>query len=512
MRPRLAFATAAVLVAAAVLASPAGASFGVASFSATARDAANRDVTQAGAHPDTGTTSFTFNNLLGLPSGNVRNVRVDLPPGLISNPQATFLRCSDERFPSCPPESRLGTETLTTTLPVPLSVPIYNMEPKPGQVSLFAFNAPIFGRTDIVGGVRPGDSGLYFTISNIPQLSDLVSSQLTFWGMPSDHGSANAKPFITLPTACGTPGTTKLTVESWQGETATATTTSAPATGCDRLPFTPSLEAVADGRTSAGAGAGLVVTLRQPPDQANVRSVSVQLPAGLAARGSTVTGACPEATFASDPTGCANALVGTVHAETPLLSGPLDGPVYLVAHPAGLPTIEALLNGAGVGLDLSGTVTFGASGITSAFNAVPDVPITRFVLDLPPGPHSALSAPKGLCGGPLTVGATIVAHSGARVTQQAPLRVTGCTASAPRLRVLRVRVKGATVTFVVAVPRAGKLTLSGRGLRQARRRVKAPGTVTLTARLRQRHHHHRVKVRVTVRLGLQAAHRTVVFG
>jgi hypothetical protein len=166
----------------------------------------------------------------------------------------------------------------------------------------------------------------------------------------------------------------------------------------------------------------------------------------------------------------------------------------------------------GVGLDLSGTVTFGASGITSAFNAVPDVPITRFVLDLPPGPHSALSAPKGLCGGPLTVGATIVAHSGARVTQQAPLRVTGCTASVPRLRVLRVRVKGATVTFVVAVPRAGKLTLSGRGLRQARRRVKAPGTVTLTARLRQRHHHHRVKVRVTVRLGLQAAHRTVVFG
>jgi len=511
MRPRLAFATAAVLVAAAVLASPAGASFGVSSFSATARDAANHDVTQAGAHPDTGTTSFTLNNLLGLPSGNVRNVRVDLPPGLISNPQATFLRCSDERFPSCPPESRVGTETLTTTLPVPLSVPIYNMNPKPGQVSVFAFNAPIFGRTDIVGGVRPGDSGLYFTISNIPQLSDLVSSQLTFWGMPSDHGSANAKPFITLPTACGTSGTTLLTVESWQGERATATTTSGPATGCDKLPFSPTLEAVADGRTSASTGAGLTVTLRQPPDQANVRSVSVQLPASLAARGSTVTAACPEATFASNPAGCADARVGTVHAETPLLSGPLDGPVYLVAHPAGLPTIEALLNGEGVSLDLSGTVTFGATGITSAFNSVPDVPITRFVLDLPPGPHSALSAPKGLCGGSLTAAATIVAQSGARVTQQAPLRVTGCAASTPKLRIIRVRVRGAAVTFVVRVPRAGRLTISGRGLRRVSRDVRQAGTVTLKARLRKRHHRHRVKVRVTLRLGPLLAHRTVVF-
>ena len=49
------------------------------------------------------------------------------------------------------------------------------------------------------------------------------------------------------------------------------------------------------------------------------------------------------------------------------------------------------------------SLAHGASGITSAFNAVPDVPITRFVLDLPQGPHSALSASKGLCGGGLTM-------------------------------------------------------------------------------------------------------------
>jgi hypothetical protein len=389
-------------------------------------------------------------------------------------------------------------------------VPIYNLAPNAGQVSLFAFNAPIFGRTDIVGGVRPGDSGLYFTISNISRLSDLVSSQLTFWGMPSDHGAANAKPFITLPTACGTAGTTKLTVESWQGDTATATAGSGPATGCDQLAFSPTLEAAADGRTSASSGAGLTVTLRQPPDQANVHSVSVQLPASLAARGSTVTAACPETAFAAVPAGGAGARVGSGHAESALLSGPLDGPVYLVAHPAGLPTVEALLNGPGVSLDLSGTITFGALGITSAFNAVPDVPITRFVLDLPPGPHSALSAPKGLCGAPLSVAATIVAQSGARVTQQAPLHVTGCTARAPKLRVLGVRVRGATATFVVKVPRAGRLTAGGRGLRRVSRNVGQGATVTLKVRLRKRHRHAR-RVRVTLRLGSLVARRTVVF-
>jgi len=213
--------------------------------------------------------------------------------------------------------------------------------------------------------------------------------------------------------------------------------------------------------------------------------------------------------------GCANATVGNVHAETPLLSGPLDGPVYLVGHNGGLPTLEALMQGQGLNIDLSGTVTLGANGITSAFNSVPDVPITKFVLNLPKGPRSALSASKGLCGGALTMPTTIVGQNGARLQSSTPVSVTGCG-----IKILRARVKKGTVTLTVQVSQLGKLTGRGPGLRKASRTITKGGNVQLKLRLskhgqklRARRHrqHRRLKAKITVRLGNQVARKTVRF-
>jgi hypothetical protein len=535
MRPRReALLVAAVL--SLVAATPAHADFGVASFEARVADAADHDVTQAGAHPFTGTTAFTFNSTATGPDGHVKDIRVDLPPGLISNPQATP-RCTNAQFPDCPRETQLGTEQLTAQIgPVPVSytAAVFNMETGADQLADFAFAVPALApRTDIIGGLRDrGDLGLFFTISDIPQNANLVNSTLTFWGVPADPGhdaerggasTAPPTPFLTLPTACAGPQTTTLSADSYEAPgqfVSKDSVTATGATGCDALAFSPSLSAVADG--SAADGAGLTVTLLQPLEQSNVHSVSVQLPRQFAARGSTVAAACPEATFTADPSGCAGAQVGTVTAATPLLPDALTGPVYLVAHPTGLPTIEALLQGHKLSIDLSGTVTFGATGITSAFNAVPDAPITSFVLDLPAGPKSALSA-TGLCPGPLAMPATIIGQSGARVDEVATVDVTGCGAvhhGGLKLKILRSRVKGAVATFVVKAPRAGTLTASGKGLRRARRKVAAPGTVTIKARLskkgralRTRRHraHRHLKVPVTLRLGSLVAHRTITF-
>jgi hypothetical protein len=535
MRPRLQCLVVAAVAVLGIAAPSASAAFGIQDFTADVFKADGTTVeTQAGAHPFTGVTSFRFNTTgLGMPDGNVKTVRVDLPPGLVSNPLATP-QCPQEAFPSCPADTQLGTETLTTLLgPIP-PVAVYNMVPKDGQVSDFAFNAPIFGRSDIVGGLRGlSDYGLFFTISDIPQNANLVASRLEFWGVPADpaHDAARGgasdaphTPFLTLPTACAGPQTTTLTVTSYNDETASKTATTAQgADGCDKLPFTPSLSAVADGRTSAASGAGLTVTLSQPPDQANVHSVSVVLPKALTARGSTVTGACLESTFLADPAGCASAQIGTVSSSTPLLTGTLDGPVYLVAHPAGLPTIEARLSNPSLLLGLTGTITFAAEGLTSTFGTVPDLPITRFVLDLPAGPHSALSSTKGVCGGPLTMATTIVGQNGARVAQTSPIAVTGCAATTKRglkLRILRARVRGSVARLKVKAPRAGRLVARGKGLRKASRKVKRAGTVTLKVRLskagrarRARRHraHRHLKVHVRVHLGSLVASRFVTF-
>jgi hypothetical protein len=533
------------LVAAAVLAlgfaAPAAhAAFGIESFTAEVRKADNTTLeTQAGAHPFVGVTSFTFNSTASGPDGHVKDVRVDLPPGLISNPLATP-RCTNAQFPSCPKETQLGTEELTAMVgPVPVNytAAVFNMETGTNQVADFAFAVPILApRTDIIGGLRDhGDLGLFFTISDIPQSANLISSTLTFWGVPADpaHDSdrggpstAPAIPFLTLPTACAGVQTTTLSADSYEAPGQFVTkdaVTPTGATGCDLLAFTPKLSAVADGRTSAANGAGLKVTIDQLLEQSNVHSVSVQLPKELTARGSTVAAACPEATFLADPAGCAAAQVGTVSASTPVLPDALGGPVYLVAHATGLPTIEALLQGHGLSIDLSGTITFTATGLNSTFATVPDAPITSFVLDLPTGPHSALSSTTGVCSGPLTMPTTIVGQSGARIEQSTPITVTDCPARAPtllKLKILRARVKGAVATLVVKVPRAGKLTARGKGLRKARRKVTKAGTVTMKLRLsksgralRARRHraHRKLKVPVTLRLGSLRASRTLTF-
>jgi hypothetical protein len=535
MRPRLQFVLVAAAAALGTAAPAAQAAFGVSDFKADVYKADGTTVeTQAGAHPFTGVTSFTFNSTVLGPDGNVKSVRVDLPPGLVSNPLATP-QCPQASFPSCPADTQLGTETLTTTGGVttpPLAV--YNMVPQKGQVSDFAFNAPVFGRSDIVGGLRgTTDYGLFFTISDIPQNANLVGSRLEFWGVPADpaHDAARGgasdaprKPFLTLPTACAGPQTTTLTVTSYADETATKTATTATgASGCDTLPFSPKLSAVADGNTSASNGAGLTVTLEQPEEQANVHSVSVVLPKELTARGSTVVGACLEQTFQADPAGCAAAQVGTVSSSTPLLAGTLDGPVYLVAHPSGLPTLEAVLSGPGLLIRLTGTITFAAAGLTSTFGSVPDLPITRFVLTLPTGPHSALSATKGVCGGPLTMATTITGQNGAQISQATPIAVTGCPASRRaglKLRILRARVRGSLVVLTVKVPRAGRLSATGKGLRRTSVKVAGARTLTLKVRLsksaakrraRLHRHHKHLKVRVRLRLGTLVASRRVTF-
>jgi hypothetical protein len=469
-------------IAAGLAAPAASAAFGVSSFSAEARRSHTPGdlETRAGATPVVGVTDFSFNRtLLLLPDGNVRNIRVDLPPGLVSNPQATP-KCTDAQFPACPPATQLGTEAIETAGGLPLPVaPVYNMVPKPGQVSLFAFNT-LLGRTDIVGGVRPSDDGLYFTISDVPQLANLTRSVLTFFGQPwLENGAGGpAKWFLRLPTSCSGPQTTRLTVGSWAGETATATsTTPSGATGCDAMPFAPKLSATTRAAKS-GRPAGLSVELTEAAGEADVKSVSVKLPKQFSARLDTLGLACAEATFKADPAKCgAGSHVGTVRAATPLLADPLRGDVYLEAHAGMLPTLEAVLTGPALRLDLSGTIV-AANGLTSTFGNVPDLPISDFVLDLPAGPHSALAATADLCIAPVTIDSSIVGWNGKKAGGRQDVGVAGCG-----VEITDTRVRGRAATVTLRAPAAGVVTLSGKGLATKKVRLDAAKTVTVDVAL-----------------------------
>jgi hypothetical protein len=229
-----------------------------------------------------------------------------------------------------------------------------------------------------------------------------------------------------------------------------------------------------------GQPAGLTVELSQALGEANTKSVSVKLPPQLGARLSTVSQACPRATFQADPATCnAGSKVGTVSATTPVLAAPLSGTVYLAQQqPGKLPTLEAVLQGSGITVDLSGTLSLG-KGITSTFGAVPDVPITSFRLSLPPNPaNSALAASADLCSAPLKFSASILGQNGKKTDVNSIVGVAGCA-----MQITKATVKRRTATLSVRVPAAGTVALSGKGVKKVRKSVAAAGTYRVTTKL-----------------------------
>jgi hypothetical protein len=237
---------------------------------------------RSGGHPFIGVTDFQVNTIAsGEPDGTVKNVRVDIPPGLISDPQAVP-HCTDSALStdSCPNATQLGIVELQAWESVGpigeqvyVGTSVYNLSPEAGHcsgyVSDYAFNTP-GGRIDICGQIRStSDDGLYFTISS-PQSPELIRSTLIFWGVPGDTGHdpqrgwscgvlsvslapcnppasgashPEGTPFLSNPSACLPAGQdSTLNLDSYAGGHATATsTTPVPAIGCASVPFAPSV-------------------------------------------------------------------------------------------------------------------------------------------------------------------------------------------------------------------------------------------------------------------------------
>jgi hypothetical protein len=336
--------------------------------------------TQAAGHPYEGVTDFTVANTNGVPTNNVSNIRVDIPPGLISNPQAVP-QCTSSQFPSCPASTQLGVvqlELYTAGSDQWFGASVYNMVPPAGKVSDYAFNIPVANvRTDIIGGIRSaGDDGLYFTIAVPPSLvpAQIVRSALIFWGVPGDSAHApqlgwsctgtldltdpqctppasatthslSGTPFLTLPSGCLPAGqVSTLTLTSSAGMTEDTSSTPVPATGCASVAFNPSLS-LTPSTTRSDTPTGLRVDVHVPQDEnpsdlatSTLQTAIVKLPPGMTLDPSAANGltACSPAQFGqgsdATPTCPSSSALGTVEIDTPLLPNPLTGTVYLGCH------------------------------------------------------------------------------------------------------------------------------------------------------------------------------------
>jgi hypothetical protein len=353
-------------------------------------------------------------------------------------------------------------------------------------------------------------SGRVIAMSSLPTIVGGVPLRLR-----SVSVAVNRPNFLFNPTNCGVLAT-ESTLTSTFGATQSGLSSPFGVGNCAALAFKPSFKAATSAKTSKLNGASLRVNLLQGVHEANIKSVFASLPKQLPSRLTTLQKACPESVFAANPVSCRplGSEVGTATAATPVLpdtppgrDANLTGSAYLVSHGgAAFPDLDLVLEGDGVRVILVGNTNI-KNGITSStFASVPDVPVSSFELNLPVGPHSVLTAIGSLCAKALLMGTTITAQSGAQIKQNTRISVAGCG-----VKILSRRVRAHKLILRVRTLGAGRITVKGKGLRGASKRVSKSATVTLELPLTRsglralRRHHHRLKV--SVRVSFQPARK-----
>jgi hypothetical protein len=386
----------------------------------------------AGAH-----TSYTLN--LSREDGQqyLAQAKTTLPAGLLGAIPSVLL-CGEPQAGegTCSPASQIGTATvsagagpepLTFSGPVSLTGP-YGGAPYGLSVPVAATAGPFnlgSGSCDCVLtraalNLDPY-TGRVIATSVLPTIVKGVPLRLRDLSVAIDRLN-----FLFNPTNCG-PLATESTLTSTFGAT-DGSSSLFQVGNCSALAFTPKLTLSTSAHTSKAGGAGLLANLTQGAHQANIRSVLVQLPPQLPTRLSTLQKACPEATFAADPSSCpASSKVGSATVTTPALPGKLTGPAYLVSHGgADFPNLDLVLEDGGVRVILVGNTDIAKGITTSTFASIPDAPVSSFALDLPTGPNSVLAANANLCSGALFMPTTITAQDGAQIRQNTRISVSGC--------------------------------------------------------------------------------------
>jgi hypothetical protein len=374
------------------------------------------------------------------PEQDASSVSVTTPPGLLALLKSVE-RCPEPQASqgSCGPNSLIGHTTVAVGAgPDPFYVQggkVFLTGPYKGAPFGLSVVVPAVAGPFSLGNVvvraaisiDPHTAQPTITSDALPRILDGVPLQIQKINVTIDRDG-----FIFNPTSCAPMALTGM-LTSVHGVLAPVSSRF-QAVNCASLSFKPSFKVSTQARTSKKGGASLDVKVGSGAGQANIGKVAVTLPKALPSRLSTIQQACTQAVFDANPAACpAGSNIGTATASTPVLANPLVGPAYLVSHGgAAFPDLLIVLQGEGVTLDLIGSIDIKKGVTSSAFNTVPDAPISTFELNLPEGPHSALAAvlpakAKGsLCGTNLTMPTTITGQNGAQIKQNTKIAISGC--------------------------------------------------------------------------------------
>jgi hypothetical protein len=218
--------------------------------------------------------------------------------------------------------------------------------------------------------------------------------------------------FMLNPTNC-TPMTASASIGSSNGATAKPSNRFQVG-GCEKLKFAPNLSISLKGSSKRNGNPALTAVLKQAPGQANIGRVSVALPHSEFLEQSHIRTNCTRVQFAAEqcPKG---SIYGEAEAISPLLDQPLRGPVYLRSSSHRLPDLVAALKGPPsqpIEIDLDGRIDSFKGGIRTTFEAVPDAPVSKFVLKMRGGKKSLLVNSTNICKGKNRANVEMVGQSG----------------------------------------------------------------------------------------------------
>lgn len=375
-------------------------------------------------------------------------IEAKLPPGL-SGKLAGIPYCSESQIaaaagrsaegagalelasPSCPAASQVGIVNVGAgagSSPYYVQGKAYLAGPYRGApLSLAIITPAIAGPFDL--GTVVVRTALYvdpFT-AEIRAVSDPLPTILS--GIPLDVRSVslqmNRSNFTLNPTSCEAMKVTG-SATSIAGQTAPLSNRFQVG-ACKGLNFAPKLKLILEGATRRAGHPALKAVVTFPKGlSANVARAQVGLPHSEFLDQGSIKTVCKQADLRAG-TCPKKSIYGHAKAWTPLLAKPLQGPVYLgVGFGHKLPDLVADLNGQ-VRILAHGKVdTTKHEGLRNTFEAVPDAPVSKFILEMKGGPKKGLlENSTNICKGKHKAEVRFTAHNGKVVSFKTPL-TTDC--------------------------------------------------------------------------------------
>ena len=439
---------------------------------------------------------------------HLRSVTTTMPGGLLANVGSVPL-CgeADAAAGSCAESSRVGT---TRTLAGPGNTPLG----LPGKVFLTGgYKGAPYGLAIVVRAIAgPFDLGTVVVRAaihvdprdgHVTVVSDPIPNMLNAKGKDGvDNGfllllrevqvNVDRPGFMLNPTNCA-PKEIGATIGAVPGQSVTAASRMQVA-DCSALGLDPKLALTLSGKgqTTDGKHPAISAVLTQPAGDSNLKKVKVTLPLSLALDPDNAEsdGLCSFVEGSKDDPKCpASSVVGTATAVTPILNEPFTGPVYFVKNvrkdpKSGreirtLPKLVIPLRGNGILLTLTGTSNVVDNRLVTTFDLIPDAPVSSFKLNITGGKKGILviSGDKAdICKANQVAEQEVDGQNGKQVDSNITIATPAC-----KTKVLSKKTTKKSVIVKVGGLSAGKLTISGKGIKKTSRTITKATVATVTA-------------------------------